>query len=293
MKNKPEIFRKTWKLAFVKGGMDALFADRPLELDIVTNPYKDRWFADPFVLDVTEDKIFILAEEFCQELGKGRIAKLTIDRHSMAIEKMDIILECPTHLSFPNIFRRDGKVFVYPENCRSGRLDLYEYDPKEEKLTFAQTLCHEPLWDSSMTDLLGHRQLFGAFKDDYWMDVHDWDEGKKTFVYTHSLESKEKNNRLAGQLFEYKGNVYIPTQDCSETYGGGVWLKRVVGRGKDMRLESEKKIVPPAYTHAQGLHTLNEYKGVVVIDLKCWVHPLGGKLYEFYDKIAGKKSTRS
>lgn len=28
-----------------------------------------------------------------------------------------------------------------------------------------------PLWDSSMSDLLSHWQLFDAFKDDYWMDI--------------------------------------------------------------------------------------------------------------------------
>lgn len=288
MKHKFDFFRKTWRIAFVKGGIDALFAERPLELDIVTNPYKDRWFADPFVLDVTDDKIFLLVEEFCQDVKKGRIAKLTIDRRKLLIEEMDIILECPTHLSFPNILRCDGKVYVYPENCRSGRLDLYEYDQKEEKLVFVQTLCNEPLWDSSMTNVLGHWQLFGAFKNDYWLDIHDWDDEKKKFVYTHSLESTGKNNRLAGQLFEYKGNVYIPTQDCSKTYGGGVCLKRVIGTGRNMKLLQEKLIEPPVYAHAQGLHTLNGYKDVVVTDLKCWVHPWGGKLFNAYKRIVGK-----
>lgn len=142
MQLKSQFFRKTWRLAFVKGGMDALFSDRPLELDIVTNPYKDLWFAVPFVLNVTDDRIFLLVEEFCQDLLKGRIAKQTIDRHSMTIEKMDIILECPTHLSFPNILRCDGKVYVYPENCRSRQLDLYEYDLKKENLTVVQTNPH-------------------------------------------------------------------------------------------------------------------------------------------------------
>lgn len=52
---------------------------------------------------------------------------------------MDIILECPTHLSSPTILRCDGKVYVYPENCRSRQLDLNEYDPKNENLTVVQT----------------------------------------------------------------------------------------------------------------------------------------------------------
>lgn len=288
MKVKSKFFRKAWNLAFVKGGMDAVFSDKPLELEMVTNPYKDRWFADPFILDVTEDKIFILAEEYRYDHPKGRIAKLTIGRKSMTIEKMDIILECPTHLSFPNILRRDGKIYVYPENCRSGQLDIYEYDQSQEKLVSPKVICKEALWDTSMTNLLGLWQLYGAVRNDHYMDVYNWDEGKQLFVYSHSLTSPEKDNRMAGQLIEYKGSIYFPTQDCSQNYGGGVCLKRVEGTGKDMRLVKEKELLPPSHILGEGLHTLNEYKGLVVIDLKCWIHPLAGRLFQFYKKIVKK-----
>lgn len=125
---KGDFFHKAWALGFVRGGMDAVMSDSPLKIDVVRNPYKDRWFADPFVLDVTDTKIMLLVEELRYSHPVGRIAKLTIDRKSMAIEKMDIILECPKHLSFPNIFRKGGKVYVYPENCQSGALNIYEYD---------------------------------------------------------------------------------------------------------------------------------------------------------------------
>jgi len=280
-----KFFRKAWSLAFVKGGMDALFADGPFEYDLVDNPYKDRWFADPFILDVTDDKIFLLVEEYRYAHPKGRIAKLTIDRHSMRIVKLDILLECPTHLSFPNILRRDGKVFVYPENCRSGQLDLYEYDSAQEKLVAPKVICKEGVWDSSITDLLGNWQLFGAFKDNYNMDVFDWDEQQQLFVYARTLTSAEEDNRLAGQLFEYKGEVYCPTQNCTRTYGGGVCLKKVVGRGDDMQLQLVKKIFPPQGLYSEGLHTLNEYKGQVIIDLKGWIHPVAGKLYYAYKKL--------
>lgn len=110
MQLKSHFFRKTWRLTFVKGGMDALFSDRPLELDIVTNPYKDLWFAVPFVLNVTDDRIFLLVEEFCQDLLKGRIAKQTIDRHSMTIEKNGHHFGMPHPLEFPHYLavRRQG-----------------------------------------------------------------------------------------------------------------------------------------------------------------------------------------
>jgi len=282
-------FQKLWDLAFVKGGYDALFSDEPFEVDLVKNPFRDRWFADPFVLDVTDDKIFLLAEEFCYKLDKGRAAKLTVDRSTMTIEKYDIILECPKHISFPNILRRDGKVYVYPENCRSGKLDLYEYDMEKEQLVAPRKICNDAVWDASMTDLLGRWQLFAGRQSDYFLDVYNWDEDVNMFVPYQSIESKQKNNRMAGQLFVYKGEVYCPMQDCSKSYGGGVWLKKVIQEDDGLRLEPIKKIVPPANLKKLGLHTINEYKGVVVIDLRDWIHPLAGVLYNMYRTLTGKK----
>lgn len=282
MKKKCSLFRKSWYLAFVKGGIDALFTDQELDVEIVKNPFRDRWFADPFVLDVTDKKIYLLAEELCYDAPKGRVAKLTIDRQSMTIEKYDIILECPTHLSFPNILRKDGTIYVYPETCRTGKLDIYEYDQEHERLVSPKKICNDGVWDAAISDLLGKRQLFAACQDDYIMDVYDWDEGQQIFIPSQTIRSEQKDNRMAGQLFEYKGEVYCPTQDCSQTYGGGVWLKRVVKEGEKLQLVPVKKITPPSKTKYEGLHTLNEYKGVVVVDLKGWVHPLGQKLYNLF-----------
>jgi hypothetical protein len=289
MKKSRSFFHKAWDLAFVKGGMDALFADGPFEVDVVKNPFKDRWFADPFVLDVTDDKIYVLAEEFCYSLNKGRVAKLTIDRHSMTIERFDILLECPTHISFPNILRRDGKVYVYPESCNSGKLDLYEYDLEHEKLTSPRKICNDAVWDASMTDVLGKLQLFAGCQSDYYLDVYDWNDEVNMFVPVQSIKSNQKDNRMAGQLFVYKGEVYCPTQDCTQGYGGGVWLKKVLRDGENLKLEPIKKLVPPAGLKKLGMHTLNEYKGMVIIDLRDWVYPIAGKIYNLYKSLSGKK----
>ena len=45
-------------------------------LHILKNPYKTKWFADPFILDVTDEKIIFLVEEFDSGVNRGRIAKL-------------------------------------------------------------------------------------------------------------------------------------------------------------------------------------------------------------------------
>ena len=219
----------------------------------------------------------------------GRIAKLTIDRASMRIEKYDIILDTGTHLSFPNILRQDGKVYIYPENCHQGKLNLYEFDPDTNALTLFQSICDDAVWDASMTDFFGHRQLLGSYQDDFHLDIYDWDETSLNFVRSHSDLSSKADNRLAGQPFAYKGNYYCPTQDCTTTYGGGVCIKKMVLRDGKLALVPGKVLTPPDPKRFEGMHTLNQYKGVVVVDLKSWHVPLMRTLYQSYCSLVKKK----
>lgn len=260
---------QSWHLGFVYNGLDGVFADGNLSVNWVKSPYKDRWFADPFILDITEDSIFLLVEELRYKHPKGRIAKLTIDRHSFEITDLKIILEEDTHLSFPNILRQNGKSYVYPENANGGKQNLYEYDEANEKLVFAQTICDDVIWDSCITELFGRKQMFTAHKDDYHLDIYSWDEMTGRFFLSESIESKERNSRMAGQFFEYQGEIYCPFQNCERTYGGHIDLKKItVSEDGKFNFTKVKELHSPHRKYREGLHTLNEYKGVAVIDVK-------------------------
>lgn len=263
----------SWHLGFVVGGLDGVFLDVPLIVNWVKSPYNDRWFADPFILDVTDNNIFLLVEEVRYKYPTGRIAKLTIDKSSFEIVKNDTILELPTHLSFPNILRKNGKIYVYPENCHSGKQDIYEYNPNTEKLDFIQTICKDVIWDAVMTDRFGKCQLFTAKSNDYSLDIYDWNEAEKLFEYSNSISSNSKNMRMAGQFFEYNGNLYCPSQNCERTYGGSVEIKKIQKGGGEINFELIKTLYSPHKKYKEGLHTLNEYKGVVVIDVIGYNHP--------------------
>ncbi|MBQ0024585.1 MAG: hypothetical protein KBT00_02520 [Bacteroidales bacterium] len=286
----------SWHLGFVEGGLNGIFLNSSLKVNWVYSPYKDRWFADPFILDVTDSKIYVLVEEFVHKTQIGRIAKLTIDKNRMAIEKMDIILELPTHLSFPNILRKDGHIYIYPENCRSGKQDIYEYDEKTNSLRFIQTICNDIIWDATMTDYFGRIQLFTAKSNDYYLDIYEWNEEASRFLYLKSIESDKKNSRMAGQLFKYNGEIYCPCQNCERTYGGAVDIKKAVYRESDSNLSFEfVKQVKPEGKYNKGLHTLNSYKGWTIIDAKEYDYYIGrflGFLIEIKKKIVRNYANR-
>ena len=53
-----------WNIGFVENTLDGVINGEPLKIKWLNHECKDRWFADPFILDVTDDKIYVLVEEY-------------------------------------------------------------------------------------------------------------------------------------------------------------------------------------------------------------------------------------
>lgn len=261
--------RHEWTLGFVENGLDGVFSDKPKYM-WVKNPYAEEcWFADPFILDVTDTTITLLVEEMRYTIPKGRIAKLMIDRGTMTITDMKIILEEPTHLSFPNILRENGKIYVYPENHDSGDLNLYEYDEKKEQLIKVRTLCKQPLTDAVMTDVFGKQQIYSTQMPNpngSVLNIYEANE-KGLFIQSQSITFADKHARMAGQFFIYKDKIYRPAQDCNKVYGGAVILDEVSNNGSVVQMKSYKILRSKHPQLTRGMHTLNTYKNVVVVDV--------------------------
>ncbi len=288
-KLKKSLTAYNWSLGFVRGGMDAVMESDHLEVDWVKMP-RDCWMADPFVLDVTDDEILLLVEEMPYRIHKGIIALLHIDRHSFMILSRKVLLEQPYHLSFPAIWRHDGHIYVYPECAKGSKLCLYEYDSQSESLRFVNTICDDVVWDSYITEALGEPLLFTAAHGDQILDIYRWNTQNERFVPIQQIRSDKPNSRMGGAVFEYKGQYYYPAQNCETTYGGAIDIKRLeLGNEGVKVLETVKHIESPNKRYSLGLHTLNEYKGVVVIDVKGYRY---GKFGALITKLATLKKRR-
>lgn len=263
-----ELTANAWALGFVRGGMQAVMESDTIDVDWVKMP-KERWFADPFVLDVTEDEILLLVEDFSYATQKGIISLLHINREQREISARKELLELPTHLSFPAIWRKDGHVYVYPESAKSGKLDLYEYDAKKEELKFVKTICDDVVWDSYITEAFGEPMMFTAAKNDFQLDIYRWDEKKARFISCQQIVSEKPNSRMGGAVFEYKGDMYYPAQNCERNYGGAIDIKKLKVESGKLKVEGVvKHIESMNKRYPMGLHTFNEYKDMVVIDVK-------------------------
>ena len=270
-----------WAVGFVRGGMQTIMESDHMDVDWIKMP-KDRWFADPFVLDVTDDEILLLVEDFGYDIRKGVISLLHINRATMEIMSRKVLLEQPTHLSFPAILRKDGSIYIYPENAQGGQLDMYEYYPKTETLSYVNTICDDAVWDSIITDDFGKPLLFTASWDDYHFDIYQWNEKEGKYISSLQIVSDVPTMRMGGGVYKYNNSLYYPAQDNSRTYGGAIDIKQIHYANGAFSFETTKHIESPSKKYSLGLHTVNEYKGIVVIDVKGYRY---GKIGELMAKL--------
>lgn len=265
---KIKLLHYSWVIAY--GHYDESIITQGIDvskLHIVKNPYKDKWFADPFILEESNDYIQLLVEEFDKNVGRGRIARIIIDKEKDIIIDCSIVLELPTHLSFPAIYRINGKIYVHPENYASGRSIIYEYERAIDKLINPIVISEKPLTDAVIVNTDKGFKLYSTlgtdpngsklsvfFSDSFWGPYEE--EGFEQFP--------NNTARMAGFFLATKdGGVVRPAQDCNGAYG-----KNVIFYNDKVKLG---ELVP--WGVYSGLHTFNTFENYFVIDLKKYDYP--------------------
>ena len=121
----------------------------PVNVKWMKHNYRDRWFADPFVISETDDCYIVLVEECMHASGRGRIARLHVTKDTCELVKNETILDLPTHLSFPNFVINQTTTYLYPENASAGNTRYYRYG---DVLDCCGIMTDEPLADAVMVE---------------------------------------------------------------------------------------------------------------------------------------------
>lgn len=286
------VIQPRWRIGIVENSLEGIVNGEKLRVQWPSNPFHDRWFADPFVLSVDADEVTLLVEDYRYAEEQGRISRIIVDRKRGAIVSCKTILK-GGHYSFPAILREDGKVYLYPEQSRQGKLELFEYCPETETCEYVQTLSEEPLTDaiiykgviystrlpepngktlkmfkcpSDVQDAASQRSsAFGDSKQLHCVqDANALNLELETLNQPKAFVFDECIARNAGEFFEVEGVTYRPAQECNRWYGNAL---------------SIQKFEDGAFTEVRripGMHTLNSYQGVTVVDRKVfpfqWVY---------------------
>lgn len=276
---KKKLMHYTWDLAFFYFEGTQLSDFSPKNINIVVNPFKCKWFADPFILDFNDKEIELLVEEYDLNIKRGRIARIVVDKKRNVISECHIVLDQPTHLSFPAIYRENGRTYVIPENSESGSLFIYEYDREKDKLVAPKLLHPEPLTDAIID--------FQDEKYKMYATCLPEPNGNILFIYEsdalmgpyHKIaEASFVGNtaRMAGYIIHKKEMNIRPAQDCNREYG-----EAVIFYDGDKEIN---RILAPKFKYS-GLHTFNTFNGLGVLDLKVYDCFLLVKIWGFIKKF--------
>ena len=265
-----------YNIGFIDGTLGDVIDGKPIRVNWVKHRYKDRWFADPFILDVTANDIIVLVEEWYDPIQRGRISKLTIDRQTFELKALKVMIEEDVHLSFHAIDRIDGEVYIHPEMCANGRLDSYHYIADEDRFEKVGTLCDVALTDSVCNEFFnGKKLMFSTCLPDAngkELGIYEWDKSACRYQLKEQVHFDENISRSAGNFFQLNGKTYRPSQVCIKSYGDAVSIQEVCQQNGQWTFNELRRIYSPHPDLDLGFHTFNEYKGLIVVDAVGYRH---------------------
>lgn len=272
-----------WNIGFCDMTPEELVAKRRLSrIQWMRHPYRDRFFADPFILDVSDNEVVVLAEEYCFDSPPGLIVELRIDRATKVLLTRYELLRLPTHLSYPAIMRYDGKVYVYPENGMSGRLKVYRYNGVSHRLEEPICILDEAVADATMFFRDGSQLILVATR------YPQTQAG--LYIYSSSgilsdfslhrqqpLQTSLEYSRPAGNFFKVGTTVYRPAQNCGARYGSAISVMKF--DPDTLEEDVEFTLLPASYRYNLGLHTINFHQGLCAVDGYGYLYPALGRMY--------------
>jgi len=257
------------------------FVDGPDVIDLLGQPdagWHDlpddgyHFYADPFPFGY-DGRTFLFVEDFDHRVGKGVISVVEYDA-SGPVGSPRPVLEHDVHLSYPFVLEHDGEVWMIPETCAAGTVELYRAtrfpDSWERESVLLEGLeasdatpfVHEGRWWLAATVRQG-----GSFSD----SLHLWSapdlRGPWRPHRANPVLVDIASARPAGRVVRRDGRLLRPTQDGREGYGAALTLTEITRLDDDA---FEQRVVahlaPGGAWPGRRLHTLNRAGNLEVVD---------------------------
>lgn len=283
MNIKDYLIKDRYNIGFLGNRLEDVINGEDIKVNWVKHQYKDRWFADPFILDVTNEHYVVLVEEWYDPINRGRISKLTIDRKSFSLVDTKTILELDSHLSFPFIQRTKDAIYIIPENSVTKKLTRYRYNPETDEISPVDVISNEMMTDTILFDWEGKELMLSTKLPDA--------NGKDLGIYQRTADGTynqydtfhfdENLARMAGDLFTCNGKLYRPAQVCIESYGDAVSLQEMRHENGRFQFKELRRIYSPSKKYDLGFHTFNVYNGHIVVDGLGYRRPFIAHLFRF------------
>ena len=191
-----------------------------------------RFYADPFPIE-HGGRLYLFVEEYPHQTGKGIISVVPFGPEG-PLGRPEPVLELPYHLSYPFVFAREGEVWMVPESCASGSIDLFRATRFPGGWVKEATLV--PDVTASDATLFEHGGLWWIFATvkaggSYSDALHLWfaDDFKGPWMPHpgNPVLIDNASARPAGRMVLRDGVIWRPVQDCRIEYGAALGLAQV------------------------------------------------------------------
>lgn len=268
-----------WRVGVINSPIEAITTRGVIDPDSIVWLAEEppfRFLADPFGL-WRDNQLHLFAEAYDYRTRRGVIDRISLDAELRPITRETVLRE-PWHLSYPYVFEGQGSTWMLPEAHKSGKLTLYraaDFPSIWEAVTQieldvvpidATPVYHEGRWWLFYSGGPDRASRMGA--------LHcAWADSLEGPWHPHSnnpVRCDMAGARPGGTPFLMDGELVLPVQDCSRTYGGAIRILRFPCLTPD-RVETHlgPAIPPPVGSrYREGFHTLARCGPATLIDVK-------------------------
>lgn len=232
-----------------------------------------RFFADPFPFK-RDGRYFIFVEDYEHRRGKAIISVSCLDEDGRASAPVKV-LEEPHHLSYPQVFERDGEVWMLPESSAGRELVLYRaqdfpFNWVRHTVLFSDRVISDAtlIEDGGRFWLLATDATSGGSASDSLVCYSAEELGGPWKPHADNPILIDLGRaRPGGAAMRLDGRLFLPVQDGTQGYGGGLGISEITELS-----DHAVTLTPPRPIHTEGfwpypqIHTLNRHGPLEVID---------------------------
>lgn len=232
-----------------------------------------RFYADPFAFEWQGEQ-YLFLEEYRYATGKGVISVARLEGDGKVGTPL-VVLEEPHHLSYPQVFERDGEVYMIPESSAARELVLYRaarFPDRWERQ--AVLVADADLNDMTLVEhdgrlwLIGtERRAGGSASDTMVVYTAEQLDGPWRPHRLNPILIDRSAARPGGHVVVRGGRLLLPVQDGADTYGGGLGLAELqVLSEAEVRFGPVQPIGPGEAWDRRGIHTLTRAGRLEAVD---------------------------
>ena len=269
------LFREEWILAIRRRSKNLLFEQNGTQDEFLIIPNSIRyWCGDPFLFKYNK-KEYVFFEMYDRFKERGVIGYREIYGID-SFSEMKVAIDCGYHLSYPNIFEKDGEIYIVPESYLANCIQTYRAVSFPDKWERCEILVSDIVaCDATFIDDEHMITMYNnATNTENCAILFKKESNKWVKASNNPIDTDPSHTRCAGKIFSYNGELIRPAQNCVGGYGRGVNFRRILKYANSEYAEetiseiSAEDIKHNGTRKYDGVHTYNFDDDYEIIDLK-------------------------